>query len=121
MEDEFQWKVVYDIDEMETYYQSLLPIIREVARDHGYAIGSHGSMRRDFDLIAVPWVEKHSTKDILACAIHEIVVPGLMRLSFRWEQKPLGRVATSFPICWTEWKNINGAGHIDLSVVEFKS
>ena len=29
--------------------------IRQIARKHGWAIGVHGSLKRDIDLIAVPW------------------------------------------------------------------
>lgn len=36
--------------------EELLPVIREAARGVGYAIGLHGSMERDLDLIACPWV-----------------------------------------------------------------
>ena len=32
-------------------------LIWEVAEHNGYAVGLHGSMKRDCDLIAVPWVE----------------------------------------------------------------
>lgn len=35
--------------------ERLIPAIRETAQQHGYAIGVHGSLRRDIDLIAVPW------------------------------------------------------------------
>jgi hypothetical protein len=35
----------------------MYPGLVEVARRHGYALAVHGSMTRDFDLIAVPWVE----------------------------------------------------------------
>jgi hypothetical protein len=38
-------------------YAWMIPYITRVARRHGYAIGVHGSMNRDLDLIAVPWVE----------------------------------------------------------------
>ena len=31
--------------------------IRDIARPMGWAIGVHGSMKRDIDLIAVPWVD----------------------------------------------------------------
>lgn len=30
----------------------------EVAREHGYALAVHGSMARDFDLIAIPWTDE---------------------------------------------------------------
>lgn len=33
-------------------------LIWEVARGCGYAIGLHGSMKRDVDLIAVPWTDE---------------------------------------------------------------
>ncbi len=32
--------------------------IRELAKQVGYAIGVHGSLERDVDLIAVPWTDK---------------------------------------------------------------
>lgn len=46
-----------------------------VARRHGYAIGVHGSMSRDLDLIAVPWVESASSPDELLKEICEMVRP----------------------------------------------
>lgn len=54
-------------------YQRLLPKIRELSRLHGYAIAVHGSMIRDCDIIAVPWVEDASDMEpllrdiIIAC------------------------------------------------------
>lgn len=47
-------------------YAQVLPIIREVARGHGYAIGVHGSEVRDLDLIAAPWTEAAVSADVLA-------------------------------------------------------
>lgn len=47
----------------------LLPIIRRVARECGYAIGVHGSFRRDLDIIAAPWMENVKTPTELAEAI----------------------------------------------------
>ena len=49
-----------------------LPIverIRDVAKEHGWAIGEHGSMVRDIDLIAVPWTADATTPDVLVGAI----------------------------------------------------
>lgn len=37
-------------------YAAMLPILCDVARECGYALGVHGSMQRDFDLMAMPWV-----------------------------------------------------------------
>ena len=32
--------------------------IRKLAREVGYAVCVHGSLKRDFDLIAVPWTPR---------------------------------------------------------------
>jgi len=46
-------------------YQALglYPKLSELFRTHGYALAVHGSMGRDFDLIAVPWIEEASEPD----------------------------------------------------------
>lgn len=111
----FRWHRIHTPDEQEIFYLSRLPSIRTVARTLGYAIGVHGSMRRDLDLIAVPWVEKHSTPDALAKAI-QYAACGMHGDVVTWQQKPCGRIATSLPICWTE-DNRPSSGHIDLSVM----
>lgn len=38
-------------------YVCLYPALCEIARRHGYALAAHGTMQRDFDLVAVPWTE----------------------------------------------------------------
>lgn len=40
------------------YAAALYPDLAEIARAHGYALAVHGSLARDFDLIAIPWREK---------------------------------------------------------------
>ena len=113
----FQWVRIASIDEMEAFFISKLPAIRAAAKTCGYAIGQHGSMRRDMDLIAVPWVETASTKDQLAAAIHKAAC-GLTGTTYRWTTKPLGRVATSMPVCWMEIYDIPNLGCIDLSIMD---
>lgn len=46
-------------------YAQLLPTLREVARGHGYALGVHGSLTTDLDLIAVPWSRDAEHADVL--------------------------------------------------------
>lgn len=119
MASEFEWVEVSTDDEMEAFFLSKLPAIREAARSLGYAIGQHGSMRRDMDLIAAPWVERHATLDMLAEAIHRAAC-GLAQSSYRWEKKPCGRAATSMPICWPTQDgkyDRPSLGCIDLSVM----
>lgn len=47
----------YDRKSMRRTYQAFLPELRKVARSCGYALAVHGSMERDLDLVAVPWVD----------------------------------------------------------------
>ena len=41
-------------------YAALYKDFAELARKHGYALAIHGSLQRDFDVIAIPWVENPS-------------------------------------------------------------
>lgn len=50
-------------------YPKALRHARKVAKEHGYAIGLHGSRLYDLDLIAAPWAEPCSAPDVLANAI----------------------------------------------------
>lgn len=48
-------------------YACIYPQLAELARRHGYALAIHGSLGRDFDLIAIPWTENPSPKeDVIA-------------------------------------------------------
>lgn len=111
------WFQAATVDDLERFFVSRLPAIREAAQAHGYAIGLHGSCRRDLDLIAVPWRDGSSDADTLAHAIAQAAC-GLSRAgAYDWESKPASRIAASIPICWPGWHGQDGAGHIDLSVM----
>jgi hypothetical protein len=42
------------------YYCALYPELKRIAQEHGFALAVHGSMIHDFDLVAIPWVDKPS-------------------------------------------------------------
>lgn len=44
-------------------YASLYPELCKTFRKNGYALAIHGSMARDFDLIAVKWIDNATTKE----------------------------------------------------------
>ncbi len=118
-----QWFDARSLDEMQAFYMSRLPAIREAAKEHGYAIGLHGSTRRDFDLMAMQWREDASPKDALAHAIAEAACGISLNGCYAWEKKPNGRFAVSMPICWTDHGNPEfgdkpSLGHIDLAVID---
>ena len=93
-------------------YAVLYPGLREVARQHGYALALHGTLQKDLDLLAVPWIDEASTSDDLAEALRAHLGGDFVLTSREapaWSQKPHGRKA------WTIM--LRGAGYIDLSVM----
>lgn len=54
-------------------YAAVLPALRERARELGYALGLHGSLVRDMDLIAAPWVAEAVSSDELAEALQAVL------------------------------------------------
>lgn len=93
-------------------YLSLLPTIRRVARKSGYAIGVHGSLTRDFDLIAVPWRKGAVSPVELAYRIDLAVCKypySRSTLKKQLTKKPYGRVAFAMVLGFH-------APYIDLSV-----
>jgi hypothetical protein len=44
-------------------------MLQQIAKRHGYALAVHGSLHRDFDLVAIPWVEEASEPMTLIKAI----------------------------------------------------
>lgn len=48
-----------------SFYAWMIPRLTEIARENGYALGVHGSMNRDLDLIAVPWTDEATTAEAL--------------------------------------------------------
>lgn len=50
-------------------YMLLLQWLNDAANKHGYALGLHGSLNRDLDLIAAPWTEEAVCADQLVQAL----------------------------------------------------
>lgn len=96
-------------------YSQILPKIRAAGREMGYAIAIHGSMARDLDLLAVPWVEDARPAEELVAFIAEAVsgyVIGDVESRGGVDTptvQPHGR--RSWNICW------GGNAFVDLSVM----
>lgn len=97
----------------------MIPHLTAVARQHGYAVGLHGSMNRDLDLIAVPWADEAATAETLVEAIRAAVDGDIETDPVTGEPyapakhpstKPHGRRAWSIYFC-------GRAFYIDLSVM----
>lgn len=92
------------------YAAALYPELAVLFRKHGYALAVHGSLARDMDLIAVPWVEVPSVPSIV---IDEVVDCFDVRLIGSGTPKLHGRVAWTISIG-------HGCCAIDLSFFPFK-
>ena len=95
-------------------YCSIYSVLHEVAKDNGYALAVHGSMSRDFDILAVPWIENPSPA-------HELFEAIKGRIDFYWsndpkhdipEIKPHGRIAYNILL--------DGGFFLDLSIMPTK-
>lgn len=100
------------------YFDALIPALRFIAYRCGYAIGVHGSLKTDIDLIAVPWRESPVDQEYLAeklrVAAEMIIGTARMREGDpKPTKKPCGRLAWSF---YLQPEGIEGP-YIDLSVM----
>lgn len=102
-------------------YELLIEPLREEARRLGYALGVHGTLKRDIDLIACPWTKEAVSARELAEALGA-VIERVNGVAFRHEcerseyfdrgqpgSKPHGRLT---------WNWHLGRGpYVDLSVM----
>lgn len=90
--------------------------VRAIAREHGYAVGVHESMRveRDIDLIAAPWVKDAKAPRTLMRAINRL--PYLWRVKKHDQDppKPHGRLGYVWLI---QDRHESCPRYVDLSVI----
>ena len=72
------------------YAAALYPELATIFRSHGYALAVHGSLQRDLDLIAIPWVESPSEPQVV---IDEITTTFAIRVVGTVAEKFHGRRA----------------------------
>lgn len=98
-------------------YRAVIDGLRATARGVGYGLTVHGSLSRDIDLVAVPWVSWAVEPEVLAeviagklelmgYTIHHIIVPEIDGP----KAKPHGRLA------WAYLLGPYNDPYIDLSV-----
>ncbi|HEY0076831.1 MAG TPA: hypothetical protein VGB77_22295 [Abditibacteriaceae bacterium] len=87
------------------YAAGMYPELAQIFVRQGYALAVHGSMVRDFDLIAVPWVESPSEPQAVLDEIESRFT--LMRVS-EPTTKPHGRMAYTLNVSF-------GSCALDLS------
>lgn len=92
------------------FWTFMFPEIRKTAANLGWAVGIHGSVVHDLDLMAMPWVEDHCPADML--------VKQIAGVCNHWKdchytkhenEKPCNRVVYTIPA---------GASYIDLNIIK---
>lgn len=73
---------------------------RATCKSHGYALAVHGSLRRDIDVVAVPWTDEacaaaQLVKDVCETLVSLKLAYGFDAAGVKGECKPLGRHAWS--------------------------
>ena len=77
------------------YAAALYPSLAVIFQSHGYALAVHGSLARDFDLIAVPWADAVSDPWTI---IEQVIGEFAIRLIGEPASKPHGRTAFTLSI-----------------------
>ena len=88
-------------------YCALYPGLAEICIAYGYALAIHGSMARDFDLIAVPWVDAPALPETVIEAITTDYAIHYIASETNPEQRLHGRMA--YTLC------VMGEWQLDLS------
>ena len=95
-------------------YVGLIDPMRKVARHLGYALAVHGSLARDIDLIAVPWIDDAVEPAALVGALIE-VIKGFDKNGFAFVDKDCPRLKPHGRLAWSI--HFTGGGYFDLGVM----
>lgn len=107
----------HDFGSLVCIYSQILPRIRSAAKELGYAVAIHGTLSRDLDLLAVPWIEEAAEPielvRMIASEVSGFIIGNRTDergyISDQPHEMPHGRM--SWNICW------GGKAFIDLSVM----
>lgn len=95
------------------FYAAMWNDFRQAALDKGWALGLHGSLSSDMDIMAMPWVDGAAPVDELIKALEGcLTIPkdGHYVPTKRSTDKPNGRVVYTIHI-WADF-------YIDLNTIE---
>ncbi len=101
-------------------YVAIYPMLHAIAKRQGYALAVHGSIHRDLDLIAVPWIEEASDPLTLIRALKKATATVTHADGFdhlvkdcKPTEKPHGRIAYSLHVTNSGMYG----GYLDISVL----
>ena len=97
---------------MPIMYANFYGILKDVAEKHGYALTLHGSLSRDLDLVAIPWIQDAGDPKKMLKEMSKAIGSSSLIDVGGWEKKPHGRIAYTI--------NSGGGGYVDISVIQPK-
>lgn len=95
-------------------YWEVLPMMRDMARRLGWCLALYGPLRRDLDMVAVPWVEDAVSHEEL---LREIVETFGGRASNTLLESDIPARANAKVVCRKRVVRDNGS-YVDVSVID---
>lgn len=95
------------------FYAIIWPDIMAAAMEKGWALGLHGSLQSDMDIMAMPWTEKASSPDEMIESIRGVFTDPIGGIEFDTKKhldKPNSRVVYTIPI----WADL----YLDINIIE---
>jgi hypothetical protein len=94
-----------------SFYASIWDDLRNAAMDNGWALGLHGSLSNDMDIMAMPWVENAKPVEVMIKALSDCFTDSVFKEHHLVPHngKPHGRVVYTMSI-WADY-------HLDISII----
>lgn len=84
-------------------YCALYPALADLVRRHGYALAIHGTLGRDMDLIAVPWVLlPDEPQDVVAAIASRFAVKEVGTPEVREHERLVYTLSLAFGECFID-------------------
>ena len=93
------------------FYASIYDDLRKAAMDCGWALGLHGSLSNDMDIMAMPWTEDAKSEEEMIRALSNVFTDNPFKDMHIIPHygKPNNRVVYTMPI-WGDY-------HLDINVI----
>lgn len=93
------------------FYAAIWPELMNAAMDCGWALGLHGSLASDMDIMAMPWTEQAKPVEEMIQTLSNCFSDNDFNIEPSYG-KPNGRVVYTFSI-WADW-------YLDINVINPK-
>ena len=100
------------------FYACVWPELTEAANSVGWALGLHGSLKSDMDIMAMPWTESAKSLSELADSLRTIFTDagnkdfGIDKIGYKidMKSKPNGRIVLTISI-WADF-------YLDINIIK---